>query len=139
MAELKMLTDMGFPGDMAREALAAAGGNVEMALEFLTSDHQGISISCLSFYAKIFFPNPVGFFFVLLIAITTHILLLLFCLQLNLLLNLLPNPPLNPQQNQSQNPHRNLLLRRWSPLCRWKKTAQHQVKPLLKNLSTYVL
>ena len=39
MAELKMLTEMGFPADMAREALSAAGGNVEMALELLTSDH----------------------------------------------------------------------------------------------------
>lgn len=43
MADIKMLTDMGFSSDMAREAMAAAGGNVELALELLTSDHHGNS------------------------------------------------------------------------------------------------
>jgi hypothetical protein len=50
MAELKMLTEMGFSADMAREALTAAGGNVELALELLTSDHQGIQSTIIFMY-----------------------------------------------------------------------------------------
>lgn len=44
MADIKMLTEMGFSTEMAREAMTAAGGNVELALELLTSDHQGALI-----------------------------------------------------------------------------------------------
>ncbi len=68
MSEYQALVDMGFPSATAKEAWQASGGNMELALELLTSDslpgkhyHHCIDLFCFIFLRRtrnIFLADP---------------------------------------------------------------------------------